>query len=294
MPELPDLEIYAEQIAARIVGQPLRAVEIRNAFVLRTAVPPLSALEGHRVEAVRRMGKQVVIRFEGELFAVIHLMRAGRFKWLDSGARAAGRGALALLHFPTGSLLMTEAGTRRRASLRVVAGERDLRALDPGGLEVLEATLPEFAARLRSANHTAKRALTDGHLFSGIGGAYADEILFRAQLSPVALTGRFSEAEVERLYRAAREVLRQWTQQLRTRTGQDFPERVTAFRDGMAVHGRYGKPCPVCATPVQRILYAETETNYCPRCQTGGKILADRALSRLLHDSWPRTVDEME
>ncbi|MBX9961828.1 MAG: hypothetical protein K2Y35_02145 [Burkholderiales bacterium] len=294
MPELPDVTVYTERIGAAAGGQVLRHVRIVNPFVLRTAVPPIASLDGRRLELVRRLGKRIVLDFEGGLHLVLHLMRAGRLRWLAPGARLPGKMALAALDFDSGSLVFTEAGTKRRASMHLVEGDVALAAFDAGGLEVLDADLTVFAARLRSENHTLKRSLTAPHLMSGIGGAYSDEILHRARLSPIAHSKDLADEEIGRLYHAVRDVLREWTVRLREEAGDGFPEKVTAFRDGMAVHGRFGQPCPVCGTPVQRIVYADTETNYCPRCQTGGKVLADRALSRLLKSSWPRSVDELE
>jgi formamidopyrimidine-DNA glycosylase len=287
MPELPDVTVYLESLEQRIGKARLLKVELLNPFLLRTAVPPLDAAAGKKVVKVSRIGKRIVITLEGELHLVIHLMIAGRLHWPGKKTR----GALALFHFDTGVLSLTEAGTKRRASLHLVQGEAALRAMDPGGLEVLETGLADFAVQLKKENHTLKRALTDPRLFSGIGNAYSDEILHRAKLSPVALTENLLDEEVKRLYEATRTVLQEWTGRLRTK---DFPEKVTAFREGMAVHGRYGQPCPACGAPVQRIVYAENETNYCARCQTGGRILADRALSRLLKKSWPRSIDELE
>jgi formamidopyrimidine-DNA glycosylase len=294
VPELPDIAVYIEALERRIVGQPLERIRLANPFLLRTAVPPISSAEGRRVAGLRRIGKRIVLALEGELFLVLHLMVAGRLRWLARSAKPPGRITLAVFEFPAGQLVFTEAGTKRRASLHLVQGEPALAALDPGGLEPLEADRTAFAARLNSGNHTLKRALTDPRLFSGIGNAYSDEILHRAGLSPVARTSSLSEADVTRLHDAARAVLAEWTDRLRAEAGDEFPEKVTAFRDGMAVHGRYRQPCPVCGAPVQRIVYAENEANYCARCQTGGKILADRALSRLLHKSWPRNIDELE
>lgn len=294
MPELPDVTVYTERIDAVAAGHVLQRVRIVNPFVLRTAVPPIASLDGRRLERVRRLGKRIVLDFEGGLHLVLHLMRAGRLRWLAPGAKLPGKMALAALDFDTGSLVFTEAGTRRRASMHLVEGDAALVAFDAGGLEVLDADLAAFTARLRSENHTLKRSLTAPHLMSGIGGAYSDEILHRARLSPIAHSKDLADEEIERLYHAVREVLGEWTARLREEAGDGFPEKVTAFRDGMAVHGRFGQPCPVCGTPVQRIVYADTETNYCPRCQTGGKVLADRALSRLLKSSWPRSVDELE
>ncbi len=266
MPELPDVAVYVESLEQRIGKARLERLELLNPFLLRTAVPPVKEVEGKRVVAVSRLGKRIVITLEGELHLVIHLMIAGRFHWPGKKTR----GTLALLHFDTGVLSLTEAGTKRRASLHLVQGEAALRAMDPGGLEVLESGLADFALQLKKENHTLKRALTDPRLFSGIGNAYSDEILHRAKLSPVGFTRNLSEAEIARLHDATRAVLREWMERLRTK---DFPEKVTAFREGMAVHGRYGKPCPACGAPMQRIVYAENETNYCARCQTGGRIL---------------------
>ncbi len=293
MPELPDITVYIDHLETRLVGQTLEHVRLVNPFVLRSVTPPIAAAEGTKVTGLRRLGKRIVIELESELFLVLHLMIAGRLRWVGKDAKLPGRITLAAFEFPSGTLIFTEAGTKRRASMHLVEGEAALAAMDPGGLEVLEAGLEEFAARLKRENHTLKRALTDPHLFSGIGNAYSDEILHRAKLSPVALTSALSEAEVARLYEAARATLTEWTERLRRDAGE-FPEKVTAFREGMAVHGRFGKPCPACGSPVQRIVYAENETNYCARCQTGGRILADRALSRLLKKSWPRSIDELE
>lgn len=294
MPELPDVTVYTERIGALTAGAVLQRVRIVNPFVLRTAVPPIALLDGRRLESVHRLGKRIVLDFAGGLHLVLHLMRAGRLRWVAPGAKLPGKMALTALDFTAGSLVFTEAGTKRRASMHLVEGDAALAAFDAGGLEVLDADLATFAARLRSENHTLKRSLTAPHLMSGIGGAYSDEILHRARLSPIAHSKDLDDVEVERLYHAARDVLTEWTERLRAEAGSGFPEKVTSFRDGMAVHGRFGQPCPVCGTPVQRIVYADTETNYCPRCQTGGKVLADRALSRLLKSSWPRSVDELE
>ena len=291
MPELPDIEVYRESLRERIEGRVLDAVRLKNPFLLRTAVPPIAEAASRRVTNLRRLGKRIVIGLEGGLFLVIHLMIAGRLHWFDAGAPPGKRAALARLQFDSGTLTLTEAGTKRRASLHLVQGEEALRRQDPGGLEVLGSTAAEFAARLRSGNHTLKRALTDPRLFSGIGNAYSDEILHAARLSPVMLTSRASDAELLRLHGAAREQLQLWTERLRREAGGKFPEKVTAFRADMAVHGRFRLPCPVCGTPVQRIRYADNETNYCATCQTGGRLLADRALSRLLKKDWPKTVD---
>jgi formamidopyrimidine-DNA glycosylase len=294
MPELPDVVVYIEALERRVVGRTLERVRLLSPFILRTAVPPISSVEGRRVLALRRVGKRIVFELERELFLVVHLMVAGRLRWLSRGASAPGRITLAVLDFADGSIALTEAGTKRRASLHLVEGEAALRAFDAGGLEVLTTDLAAFATRLKSENHTLKRALADPRLFSGIGNAYSDEILHRARLSPIAMTSALSEEEMTRLFDATRTTLADWTDRLRANAGAEFPEKVTAFRDGMAVHGRFGKPCPVCGAPVQRIRYAENETNYCARCQTGGRVLADRALSRLLHKSWPRNIDELE
>ncbi len=294
MPELPDITVYIDHLETRLVGQTLEHVRLLNPFVLRSVTPPIAAAEGTKVTGLRRLGKRIVIEIESELFLVLHLMIAGRLRWVGKDAKLPGRIALAAFEFPSGTLIFTEAGTKRRASMHLVEGEAALAAMDPGGLEVLEAGLEEFAARLKRENHTLKRALCDPHLFSGIGNAYSDEILHRAKLSPVALSFALSEAEVTRLYQATHATLVEWTERLRQHAGGEFPEKVTAFREGMAVHGRFGKPCPACGSPVQRIVYAENETNYCARCQTGGRILADRALSRLLKKSWPRSIDELE
>ncbi|HUH93100.1 MAG TPA: DNA-formamidopyrimidine glycosylase family protein [Casimicrobiaceae bacterium] len=293
MPELPDVVVYVEGLAARIVGSKLECVRLVSPFVLRTAVPPLSAAEGRTVTAVRRLGKRIVLALEGELFLVLHLMIAGRLRWLETGEKPPARITLALLDFPRGSLAFTEAGTKKRASFHVVQGEAALREFDLGGLELADSRLDAFRERLVSANHTLKRALTDPRLFSGIGNAYSDEILHRARLSPIAMTAKLKPDEIERLHRAAREVLAEWTARLRAEAAGRIPTGVTAFRPEMAVHGKYRQPCPVCGAPVQRIVYAENETNYCARCQTGGTILADRALSRLLKSSWPRSIDEL-
>ncbi len=293
MPELPDLTLYRDALAGRIGGAPLLRVLIVNPFVLRTAVPPIGDAEGKRVRDVRRVAKRLVIALEGELFIVLHLMIAGRLRWLAREAKPPARITLAVFDFPAGRLVFTEAGTKRRASLHCVQGEAALAAFDPGGLEVLTCDETAFALRLRGESHTLKRALTDPRLFAGIGNAYSDEILHRARASPLALTGKLADGEVAGLFDAARAVLTEWTERLRMQAGDAFPEGVTAFRPEMAVHGRYGKPCPVCASPVQRIVYAENECNYCARCQTGGVVLADRALSRLLKKSWPRSIDEL-
>ena len=295
MPELPDVTIYVEAIAGRVVGHKLKRALIRGPFLLRSIAPPVSAVEGKTAREVRRIGKRIAIGFEDDLWLVLHLMIAGRLHWRDSTPKLGARsGPLAAFEFDNGTLTLTEAGTQHRASLNMVAGSENLWTLDAGGIDVLNASPAEFGAVLQSANHTLKRALTDPHLFSGIGNSYSDEILHRAMLSPVALTQKLPIEAIDRLYHATRETLVEWTTRLREEARGRFPEKVTAFRDGMAVHGRYGKPCPRCGTPIQRIRYASNETNYCPACQTGGKLLADRALSRLLREDWPRTLEELE
>ena len=294
VPELPDLTVYLEALEARLVGQRLERVLIRSPFLLRTAEPPIESVQGKRVNEVRRIGKRLAIGLEGDLWLVFHLMIAGRLHWTERGTASSKRAALARLEFGNGVLTLTEAGTKRRASLHLIHGEEALRRQDPGGIEVLQSNLAQFAGRLRSENHTLKRALTDPKLFSGIGNAYSDEILHAARLSPVMLTSRIDDAEVARLYAAVREQLELWTERLRQLAGGGFPEGVTAFRKEMAVHGRFRQPCPVCGTPVQRIRYAENETNYCARCQTGGRLLADRSLSRLLKEDWPRDIDALD
>ncbi len=293
MPELPDVVVYVEGLQRRLLGRTLESVRLLNPFLLRTALPPIEAAIGKSVIGVRRMGKRIVLALEDDLFLVLHLMIAGRLRWLARGAKLPGRISLAAFDFPNGVLVFTEAGSKRRASLHLVRGAEALQAFDMGGIEVLASGLDAFAQRLVAENHTLKRALTDPRLFSGIGNAYSDEILHRAQLSPIALTKKLSPAEIERLYGAVRDVLSEWTERLRDEAGDAFPEKVTAFRPQMAVHGRFGQPCPVCGSPIQRIVYAENETDYCARCQTGGTILADRALSRLLKASWPRSIDEL-
>jgi formamidopyrimidine-DNA glycosylase len=294
MPELPDVTVYIEALERRIAGEVLTGIRLGSPFLLRTVAPAPAAAAGRRVRALRRLGKRIAIGLDGDLWLVIHLMIAGRLHWKAAGAPIPGKRGLAAFDFGPGSLILTEAGSKKRAALHIVEGDAALAALDPGGLEVHGLDAEAFAAVLQRENHTLKRALTDPRLFSGIGNAYSDEILHRAGLSPVAMTERLSEAEIARLHAATIETLDAWTETLRREAGDGFPEKVTAFRDGMAVHGRYGQPCPVCETTVQRIRYASNETNYCPRCQTGGKLLADRALSRLLKKDWPRTIDELE
>jgi formamidopyrimidine-DNA glycosylase len=293
MPELPDIVVYAEALARRIVGQPLTGVRLINPFLLRTFDPPLDSAIGRQVVGIRRLGKRIVIELDNELFLVFHLMIAGRLRWLPPKARLPGRITQAVFEFPDGLLAFTEAGTKRRASLHVVAGPDALAAHDPGGIDVLRAPLATFAAKLTEENHTLKRVLTDPRVFSGIGNAYSDEILHRARLSPIAHSQKLTADEIARLHAATKAILTEWTERLRTDTGEGFPENVTAFRPEFAVHGKFKQPCPVCGAPVQRIVYAENETNYCARCQTGGVILADRSLSRLLKKSWPRSIDEL-
>jgi len=294
VPELPDVTVYLEALAPRALGQRLEAVRVRGPALVRTADPPLREASGKRVTALRRQGKRLVFVLEGDLFLVLHLMIAGRLHWKPPGAPIPGRIGLAAFDFPTGTLTLTEASPKKRAQLWLLRGEEAVKALDRGGIDPLEASPEAFAAALRSENHTLKRALTDPRLFSGIGNAYSDEILHAARLSPVALTQRLEEEEIRRLYESTRSVLRDWTQRLRDDAGEDFPEGVTAFRSGMAVHGRYRQPCPACGSPVQRIVHADNETNYCATCQTGGRLLADRSLSRLLKEDWPRSLEELE
>jgi formamidopyrimidine-DNA glycosylase len=294
MPELPDIVVYIECLRPRVVGQPLEKVRLASPFLLRSVDPPLEQAVGKHVRGLRRLGKRIVFELDEELFLVLHLMIAGRLHWKAKGAKPPGKIGLAAFDFPNGTLSLTEASTKKRASLHLVRGKEQLAQHQPGGLEVLDSDLPGFRAALARENHTLKRALTDPHLFSGIGNAYSDEILHRARLSPLAWTTRLTDGESVRLFEATQATLRAWTERLRAEVGDGFPEKVTAFRPGMAVHGRFGQPCPDCGTAVQRIVYAENETNYCPRCQTNGKVLADRSLSRLLKDDWPRSVEELE
>jgi formamidopyrimidine-DNA glycosylase len=294
MPELPDVVAYIEALRPRVVGARLEAIRLLHPFVLRSVEPPITEVVGRTVVGLRRLGKRLVLELEGERFVVLHLMIAGRLHWKAPGARGPGRIGLAALDFPTGTLILTEAGSKRRAGLHLVRGAAALAEHDRGGLEVLDADLPAFRTALLSERHTLKRALTDPRLFSGIGNAYSDEILHRARLSPVTLTSQLGEEGIARLYEATRAVLQEWSDRLSRDAAERFPEGVTAFREGMAVHGRFGKPCPVCGASVQRIVYVENETNYCAGCQTGGRLLADRALSRLLRADWPRTLEELE
>jgi formamidopyrimidine-DNA glycosylase len=294
MPELPDIVVYIECLDRRVRGQALQAIRRAHPFLVRSFDPPLSEAEGKTVRALRRLGKRIVFELNNDLFLILHLMIAGRLHWKPRGTNPPGKVGLAAFDFPNGTLTLTEAGSKRRASLHLVRGEAALADHQPGGLEVLDADFAAFNTALRKENHTLKRSLTSPRLFSGIGNSYSDEILHRAKLSPLTWTTRLSDAESERLFEATRATLREWTERLREEAGDDFPEKVTAFRADMAVHGRFGKPCPVCGTAVQRIVHAENETNYCPRCQTGGKVLADRAMSRLLKGDWPRTIEEWE
>ena len=294
MPELPDITVYIEALEQRIQGTTLKRVSVASPFLLRTAVPPLASVEGRKVVGVRRLGKRICIGVEGDLWLVLHLMIAGRLHWYEDRAKALKARGLAAFEFSSGVLTLTEAGTQKRASLHVVEGEAGLERLDPGGIEVFTATEEEFAAALRARNHTLKRALTDPRILSGIGNAYSDEILFTAQLSPFTLTQKLTPEEISRLFNAIKSSLTEWTERLRVEYRDRFPEKVTAFRPDMATHGKYGEPCPRCGNKIQRIRYGSNETNYCPTCQTGGKLLADRALSRLLKDDWPRTPEELE
>jgi formamidopyrimidine-DNA glycosylase len=294
LPELPDITVYIETLRTRILGQEIRGARALSPFVLRTVDPPLSAVVGQRVRTISRLGKRIVIGADEALYIVIHLMIAGRLRWRESGKTISGKLAQAMFEFESGTLYLTEAGSKRRASIHVVRGADALAQFDRGGLEVLDADLAEFAARLRSENHTIKRSLTDPRLFSGIGNSYSDEILHRAKMSPLLLTARITDEQIAQLFDATKATLIDWTNRLRQEVGDAFPEKVTAFREGMAVHGRYKLPCPECGSPVQRIRYADNETNYCARCQTGGRLLADRAMSRLLKQDWPRSIDEVE
>jgi formamidopyrimidine-DNA glycosylase len=294
MPELPDVEIYAEALRKRLIGQRLKRVSIRSPFLLRSTTPPVQAAEGAAVREIRRAGKRIAIGFEGGLWLVLHLMIAGRLHWRPAAPKLSSKGPLAVFEFENGVLTLTEAGSQHRAALHMAAGEEGLRALHVGAVEVLDTDLATFTRALTASNHTLKRALTDPRTFSGIGNAYSDEILHAAQLSPIAMTQRLTPAQIAALFQATRDTLAKWVEILRAEAAGRFPEKVTAFREGMAVHGRYGQPCPRCGAKVQRIRYAANETNYCPQCQTGGRLLADRALSRLLHEDWPRTLEELE
>ena len=294
MPELPDIVVYIEALEKRIQGSVLERVRVASPFLLRTAVPPLSSVEGKKIVELRRLGKRICFGLEGDVWLVLHLMIAGRLHWYNDRAKAAKTRGLAVFEFSTGSLVLTEAGTQKRASLHVVQGEAGLENLNPGGLEVFDATADEFAQAIRARNHTLKRALTDPRILSGIGNAYSDEILFDARLSPFTLTQKLTDKDVEQLFAAIKRTLTEWVERLRAESKDRFPEKVTAFRAEMATHGKYGEPCPRCGSKIQRIRYGSNETNYCPTCQTGGKLLADRALSRLLKDDWPRTAEELE
>ena len=294
MPELPDIELYCAHLRRRVGGQPLERVRVASPFLVRSVDPPLRAVEGKRVVGAQRVGKRVVLDLEDDLHVVIHLMISGRLRWRERGAKIPGKVGLAAFDFPSGTIIFTEASSKKRASLHVVRGDAGVRALDPGGIEPLRCDLAAFAAALRRENHTVKRSLTDPHLFSGIGNSYSDEILWRAKMSPVRMTSAMTDEEIARLHEATRATLTEWTERLARETGDEFPEQVTAFREGMAVHGRYKQPCPACGSPVQRIAYASNESNYCARCQTGGKLLADRSLSRLMRGDWPKTLDDLE
>jgi len=294
MPELPDVTVYIEALKERVLNQTIQKIRITSPFLVRSFDPPIREAEGKKVLRLRRLGKRIVFELEDDLFLVVHLMIAGRFHWKPPNAKIARKYGLAAFDFRTGTLSLTEAGTKKRASLYLVRGADGLQVLDPQGLEIFDADLTAFRNALTRENHTLKRALTDPHLFSGIGNAYSDEILHRARLSPVQLTRRLKDSEIETLYNAVREILTEWIERLRRERGKGFPEHVTAFRKEMAVHGKYRKPCPVCGSPVQRIVHAENETNYCAKCQTGGKLLADRSLARLLKDDWPRSLEELE
>jgi formamidopyrimidine-DNA glycosylase len=294
VPELPDITLYIDALAARVLGQPLERLRIGNPFVVRTIAPAPDDLRGRRVAGLRRMGKRIVLALEGDTFVVVHLMIAGRLRWKEPGAAIPGKVGLAAFDFASGTVIFTEAGSKRQASIHIVDGEAALAALDPSGLEVLDTDLATFSARLRAENHTLKRAITDPHILSGIGNAYSDEILHRARLSPMKTVAALSDEEMSRLFDATRATLVLWSKRLRDQAAGEFPDKVTAFHPEMAVHGKYGQPCPDCGSPVQRIVYARNESNYCSRCQTGGKLLSDRALSRLLRDDWPRTLEELE
>jgi formamidopyrimidine-DNA glycosylase len=294
VPELPDILLYLHALTPRVVGHRVERVRLASPFLLRSVHPPLSELEGKAVVALQRLGKRIVFELEGELFLVLHLMIAGRLRWKEPGTKIPGKVGLLAVDFDNGSLILTEAGTRRQASLFLVKGRAELHDHDPGGINVLEIDFDTFTRALREDNHTLKRALTDPRLLSGIGGAYSDEILHRAHLSPLQLTNRLTDEQIGRLHDAARSVLTEWTERLRREAGGRFPAKVTAFHPEMAVHGKFGQPCPVCGSPVRRIVYAENESNYCATCQTGGRLLADRALSRLLKDDWPRSLDEWD
>ena len=294
MPELPDIELYLHALRSRIVGHTLEKIRLASPFLVRSFDPPIDEVNGKTVVTLRRLGKRLVWQLDGDLFLIIHLMIAARFKWADRAAKVPGKVGLAAFDFDNGTLILTEAGSQRRASMYLVRGEAEVASHDPGGLEVLTSTVEEFGKALTHENHTLKRALTDPHLLSGIGNAYSDEILHAAKMSPMLLTHKLTPEQIESLHAHAIGVLTKWRDQLIAETGEKFPEKVTAFREGMAAHGRYGKPCPVCGTPIQRIQYATNEANYCPTCQTGGKLLADRGLSRLLKDDWPKSLDELE
>ena len=294
MPELPDVELYLHALAPRVLGQRIDGIRLGNPFIVRTYDPPIATIVGQTVRTLRRLGKRIVFGLEDDLFVIVHLMIAGRFRWRERGAAIPAKVGLLAIDFTSGTLLMTEQGSKRQASVHLVRGQAAVAGHDPGGLEVLTTDLAGFARRLTAENHTLKRALTDPRIFSGIGNAYSDEILHAAQLSPMKQTASLADDEVERLFHFVRRTLAAWAERLKAETGEAFPEKVTAFRPGMAVHGRFGKPCPVCGEPVQRIVYARNEANYCARCQTGGRLLSDRALSRLLGQDWPRTLEEME
>ncbi len=294
MPELPSVTIYIERLEAKVLGHPLEKIELVSPFVLRTVDPPLSAIEGQPVRGFRRIGKRIVFCFDDDIFAVVHLMISGRFRWREGDKKAPGRITICVFHFDNGRLVLTEASKKRRASLHLVRGEEALAEFDRGGIEVLDSTLEDFGAALTEKNHTLKRVLTDQRIFSGIGNAYSDEILHRAQLSPVKQSQKLGEDEIARLHTATIDVLEEWLVRMREKIGDGFPEKVTAFEDAMAVHGKYGEPCPVCEAPIQRIRYADNETNYCARCQNAGKLLADRSLSRLLKKDWPKRIEELE